>query len=566
MRRLGVLLVLGLVAGCGDDQSCDRWAQWGGDPSHTGASCAVGQPMDRMLARRIVDPFVQLEADDSDGDLLVHMQSPIIDGDFVYLMSKAGMFTPCGDAVFCDPYIRNSQVWLEKGYRWKDGQLIELWTFTSDWKPEPGIGFEPMFQPAVSGRYLYVPGVGGSVFKVDHATGLAARRFQPFGETLDPDTYVAGAVTADEKGNVYYTAMKLDHQTPYGRDATGWLVVIRPDGKIETRTFQELAPGAPAGGDLCPGVFGRTVPRPLPPPDDANGPVLPPDTTCGSQRPAINLAPAVADDGTIYLVSRAHFVDRITYVVAVNADLTPRWARSLDQTLDDACGATVRYDPSNPNLCREGARAGVDPITNRMPSGRVNDSSSSAPVALPDGSVLYGSYTSYNGARGHLYRLDAAGAIVATHDFGWDVTPAVWRHDGTYSLVIKNNTYTIANGVNTGPFYIEQLSPSFQTEWRYQLTNTKSCVRTGPQGNQVECTEDHPNGFEWCINAPAVDARGTVYATGEDGNAYAVAQGGQESGRVFLEMSIGAAYSPVAIDGKGRIYVMNDGALKVLGK
>jgi outer membrane protein assembly factor BamB len=294
--------------------------------------------------------------------------------------------------------------------------------------------------------------------------------------------------------------------------------------------------------------------------------VLAPDVPCLSQRPGINHAPAIGADGEVYVLSRAHGSDRDAFLTAVNPDLSTRWSRSLNRILDDGCGVLIpatATDPGQPG-CRAGARQGVDPATNELPAARVTDSSSSSPVAVPDG-VIYGAFTSYNGSRGHLLKLDLAGNLVATHDFGWDVTPAIWRHDGTYSVIIKNNTYTRdAMGVLTGPFYIEQLSSDFTTEWRYRLSNTQRCVRA-PDG-VVNCEDDHPGGFEWCINAPAVDRDGTVYGTGEDGNAYAIAQGGQEKGRVFLDMALGAAYTPVALDARGRVYAMNDGALKVLGR
>jgi len=75
----------------------------------------------------------------------------------------------------------------------------------------------------------------------------------------------------------------------------------------------------------------------------------------------------------------------------------------------------------------------------------------------------------------------------------------------------------------------------------------------------------HPNGFEWCINAPAVDRDGTVYGLSEDGNMYAIDRHGHERERVFLGLTISAAYTPLSIDGSGRIYAQNNGDLYVLG-
>jgi hypothetical protein len=35
---------------------------------------------------------------------------------------------------------------------------------------------------------------------------------------------------------------------------------------------------------------------------------------------------------------------------------------------------------------------------------------------------------------------------MAVFDFGWDSTPAVFSHDGTYSIVIKDNHYDEESG------------------------------------------------------------------------------------------------------------------------
>src|ERR1043166_10116293 len=50
-----------------------------------------------------------------------------------------------------------------------------------------------------------------------------------------------------------------------------------------------------------------------------------------------------------------------------------------------------------------------------------------------------------------------------------------------------------------------------------------SCTHN-PYGS-LSCVSDHPNGFEWCINAPAINANHTVYVESEDGNVYVIPQG-----------------------------------------
>jgi hypothetical protein len=207
---------------------------------------------------------------------------------------------------------------------------------------------------------------------------------------------------------------------------------------------------------------------------------------------------------------------------------------------------------------------GVDRNTNQKPAGRVIDASSSSPAALPDGGVLYGAFTSYNGDRGHLFKLDAGGRIAGTYDFGWDYTPAVWAHDGRYSIVVKDNHYNFdEKGNPLGPYYITQLDADLKMEWQFKNTNTMSCTRDG--AGALACVPDHAYGFEFCINAPAIDQNGTVYAGGEDGVVYAIGQGGVDKGHLFLSMALGATYTPLAIDYAGRLYVQNDGRLQVLG-
>ncbi len=73
-------------------------------------------------------------------------------------------------------------------------------------------------------------------------------------------------------------------------------------------------------------------------------------------------------------------------------------------------------------------------------------------------------------------------------------------------------------------------------------------------------------GFEWCINAPVVDSNGVVYANSEDGNIYAIGQGGNLKSNLFLDLALGAAYTPLAIGPDGRVYTENKGTLFVVGQ
>jgi len=69
----------------------------------------------------------------------------------------------------------------------------------------------------------------------------------------------------------------------------------------------------------------------------------------------------------------------------------------------------------------------------------------------------------------------------------------------------------------------------------------------------------------WCVNAPAVDVNGTVYANSEDGNVYVIGQQGFLQSQLFLNLAIGAAYTPISLGPDGKIYTQNDGHLFVIG-
>src|SRR5262249_53479161 len=150
---------------------------------------------------------------------------------------------------------------------------------------------------------------------------------------------------------------------------------------------------------------------------------VPPQAFCGQQRPGLNIAPAIAADGTIYTASRAANNSRYAYLVAVNPDLTLKWAASLrDRGINDGCGVLVhkatQSQPVQKGKCSWNAPTGVDPSTNQMPAGRILDSGTASPTILPDGSVLFGAYTRYNIARGHLFKFSSSGQFQGSFDFG----------------------------------------------------------------------------------------------------------------------------------------------------
>jgi hypothetical protein len=487
------------------------WPQWGSNPQHTGQVNTAGQSLVQKLADLTYDPFVNFEKTENLGtigaDLTVHEQVPITDGNDVYMVVKKGTYTSCAAAgawekgAPCGPNAWQNVDWCESRYTWIGGILTQQWAFESDWKPEPNgtyngvpgfsspglVNWEPVFHPALANSFMYVPGAGGTVWKIDKNAGASVSHINPFagvGEVIAANTYVSGPLSVDANGNVFFNVIQF--ADPGGGSVwlhdvvNAWLVAIAPDDSTRNVTYASLVPGVP--------------------------------NTSGSQRPGINVAPAIAPDGTLFTSSRAHMNGLQSYLVSVNSQtLTAKWATSL--------------------------------------TGAIVDEASSSPTVLPDGSVVYGVLNDLSFGIGHTTHYDATGNFLGSYRFGWDETPAVWSHNGTYSIIMKD----LAPGGQA--FYITQLDANLNVEWHFQNTTIDS---------------DHPNGYEWCINMAAVDSNGNVYVNSEDGNAYEIPQGNTGTfttplSKMFLDVSLGAAYTPLSLGQDGKLYTQNNGHLIVVG-
>lgn len=564
------IMTLGLTTAYSDD-----WPQWGRNSQHTGAVNVQGINFNKVLANFIYDPFVEAEKADplNDGTLAVHYQAALVDGSDVYMAAKTGEYTSVASW--------ETQIWNERKYSWVGNNLVQQWNFESDWKPVPNadlvLFFEPVFHAALSGNFVYVPGAGGTVFKVRKSNGNVVTRYNPFssGQGLSDNTFVISPISVDAEGNIYYTAIKMRRNDPwFGDPINSWLVRIKPNGDIRKERFTDLVIGATPENEPCEVGFPDNG-EPLPPSPDAVAPTF----RCGPVRPAINAAPAIGPDGTIVIVARNHVVSRYGYIVALNPNLSTKWVASTRHILNDGCNITLPPNGS-PGGCRVGTTTGFDPETNSLPSGRVNDNSTSSPVIAPDGSVIYGSQTRYNYGQGHLLRYSSTGQFIAAYQFGWDVTPAIYKHNGTYSIITKENRYNIGSYCAlpsvcppdrnaTTPndpeaYYITQLSPNMTVEWQYKNTNTQTCTRN--PDNSITCVDDTPFSFEWCVNGVAVDQNGVVYANAEDGNVYAINQGGTLKRRLFLKNALRSAYTPTVLGSDGKIYAQQNGELFVVGR
>jgi hypothetical protein len=187
-----------------------------------------------QLGDLLVDPFVAQEQAESSGDLLAHYQVPLVDGNHVFIESKSGTYVSCnppgsGQPYPCGPDSWNNQIWNEQAYVWQNGSLVQTWNFQSDWKPEPNTdvggqnqdglgGWEPVFHPVLWNGYLFVPGWGGTIYKVNEATGAEVAQYNPNGTTIDSNSFVSGPLTIDQDGNVYYNVLALDATNPWSVD------------------------------------------------------------------------------------------------------------------------------------------------------------------------------------------------------------------------------------------------------------------------------------------------------------------------------------------------------------
>src|SRR5712692_4380381 len=182
------------------------WPQWAQNPQHTGFVNAFGQDLDRNLANIVYDPLVPdemaaiLKATGS-ADLLVHYQVPLVDGNDVFMESKSGMYKKAS---------YSTQDWHQNRFQWENGQLVKVWTFDSDWKA-PGNQndfWEPVYHAVLANGFVYDPGAGGTIFKLNRADGSVVTRINPFG-SIDTNTFTASPLTADSAGNIYYNVVQL---------------------------------------------------------------------------------------------------------------------------------------------------------------------------------------------------------------------------------------------------------------------------------------------------------------------------------------------------------------------
>jgi len=134
----------------------------------------LGQSPNRQLAKLTYDPFVAEEQAENFGELLTHYQAPLTNGQDVFMEFTSGTYVSCNPPASHTPFPCGNdnwfnQVWNEKRLHWQAGQLVEKWSFASDWKPEPDAGgelggWQPVFHAALSGDASVGPGSGWNCF------------------------------------------------------------------------------------------------------------------------------------------------------------------------------------------------------------------------------------------------------------------------------------------------------------------------------------------------------------------------------------------------------------------
>jgi hypothetical protein len=156
--------------------------------------------------------------------------------------------------------------------------------------------WEPMFHAVEANNFVYVPGGGGTIWKLNKTDGTSVSPINPFnGMAIDvKNTFVAGPLTADANGNIYYSVVELADPSlgdPW-RDndvVASWLVKVTPQDKANIMSFATLVPNAPLGtATTCPAPFFVAFgpgSYPFPPTIDAVAPTV----LCGPQRPVVTL-------------------------------------------------------------------------------------------------------------------------------------------------------------------------------------------------------------------------------------------------------------------------------------
>src|SRR5438034_540689 len=202
-----------------------------------------------------------------------------------------------------------TQTWNEKKLSWRGNHLVEQWSFQTNWKPVPfnaaGPSWEPVFPAALAGDFVYVPGAGGTVYKLNKSDGSVAAQYNPFDPGLANGMFLTGPITADSSGNIYFDTIKLNMSNPWGNDVSNsWLVKITASGAISLAQFKNIMVGELGPNDPC--EVGLSTPPPWPPTPTS----VAPDTNSlpsGRVLDDSTSSPVVAPDGSVFYGSYSRY-------------------------------------------------------------------------------------------------------------------------------------------------------------------------------------------------------------------------------------------------------------------
>src|ERR1700752_1308344 len=101
-------------------RAAEGWPQFGHDAHHGGGAAVQGQALQLLLADIVYDPFVNAEQAEEQGELLVHYQAPLVDGNDVFMEFKSGTYG--------GPLTWQTQIWSVHRLQWQNGALTPVWT------------------------------------------------------------------------------------------------------------------------------------------------------------------------------------------------------------------------------------------------------------------------------------------------------------------------------------------------------------------------------------------------------------------------------------------------------
>ena len=244
------------------------------------------------------------------GSLGVHYMTPLTDGDAMFMEVKSGAYSTT---------TYSTQIWGVVLFEWVKRRVrAAVAGRTRTGRPSAGAAdfWEPVFHGALANGYLYVPGAKGTILKLDEGSGAVVSRIAP-DASWDANTYAVSPITVDARGS------RLLHGAPPAAAGS------RRDAPRPTRSPGRTAPTAGAAAmpsRLLRKRRARLVPRCRSTPHDATrivsmrrwsptrrsatdacvtsfldaaaavaagrGTQLRPTAACGTQRVAVNAAPA----------------------------------------------------------------------------------------------------------------------------------------------------------------------------------------------------------------------------------------------------------------------------------